>query len=855
MTEAATRPPHPAEGLPSPDPLEPLPLLRRELGTGPSGLSAREAARRLAVYGPNEVRRKARTSLGRELVRQLVRQLVHPLAMLLWAAAALAFVADIAVLGWAIVAVVIVNAAFALLQERQAEQAVETLARYLPEHAWVIRDGQPSAVESRELVPGDLLVLDEGAKVPADARLTDGGIEVDLSMLTGESAPAERIAGPGLAGAPLLQEPNLVFSGTTCTEGQAQAIVFATGDHTELGRIAALSQRTQRDPGPLERQVKKVAWLIAAVAVAMGAVFLVAGVAVGLPLTDSLIFAIGLLVANVPEGLLPIITLALAVGVRALARQGAVVKRLSAVETLGSTNVICTDKTGTLTRNRMRLQTVWTPEHGTDTGPWAGEVARTGALCTTVTQDAEGHLHGDPTEIALIDGARAHGAPVDLAGRDASRQAVFRFDPRLRLMSVVQEAEPGGARVIVKGAPEAVVGALDRGDTAAALAAADRLAHDGMRVLAVAVRDLPKGAATPARRQDAEGGLRLLGLVGLYDPPRPEVAEAVRRCHDAGVRVHIVTGDNGATAAAVGREVGIGVPDLTVVAESEAVGDQELDQLLAQGNAEVVFARSSPETKLHVADTLRAHGQIVAMTGDGVNDAPALHRAHIGVAMGRSGTDVAREAAAMVLTDDNFVTIVAAIESGRRVYDNVRKFIVYIFAHATPEVVPFLVFALSAGTIPLPLTVLQTRHRPRHRDPPRPRPRTGTSRAGRHEPSAAAELAGGPGTPLHQAYVTATTATFAGIVTCQVGTAMAARTDHAALREIGLFTNPLLLAGIAFELVFTAALVYAPPLQDLFGTAALSLDVVALIATFPVLVWGTDELRRWARRARRSTNA
>ncbi|MFD7915988.1 cation-translocating P-type ATPase [Streptomyces sp. NPDC059752] len=894
MTEAATRPPFPANGLPlSPDPLEPLPLLRRELGTGPSGLSAREAARRLAVYGPNEVRRKARTSLGRELVRQLV----HPLAMLLWAAAALAFVADIAVLGWAIVAVVVVNAAFALLQERQAEQAVETLARYLPEHAWVIRDGQPSAVESRELVPGDLIVLDEGAKVPADARLTDGGIEVDLSMLTGESAPAERVAGPGLAGAPLLQEPNLVFSGTTCTEGQAQAIVFATGDHTELGRIAALSQRTQRDPSPLERQVKKVAWLIAAVAVAMGAVFLVAGVAVGLPLTDSLIFAIGLLVANVPEGLLPIITLALAVGVRALARQGAVVKRLSAVETLGSTNVICTDKTGTLTRNRMRLQTVWTPEHGTSKGPWAGELARAGALCTTVTRDAEGHLYGDPTEIALVEGAGAHGAPIDLDRRDAGRQVLFRFDPRLRLMSVVQEAEPDGAHIIVKGAPEAVVGTLDGGDPTAALAAADRLAHDGMRVLAVAVRDLPKGAATPARRHDAESGLRLLGLVGLYDPPRPEVAEAVRRCHDAGVRVHVVTGDNGATAAAVAREVGIGVPRLAVVAQSEAVGDQELDQLLAHGDAEVVFARSAPETKLHVADTLRAHGQIVAMTGDGVNDAPALHRAHIGVAMGRSGTDVAREASTMVLTDDNFATIVAAIESGRRVYDNVRKFIVYIFAHATPEVVPFLVFALSAGTVPLPLTVLQilaidlgTETLPalalgRERAepgvmsrPPRPSSQGVISRdmlirswgwlgtvsaalvmtaffyvlwrAGWHpgDPT-------GPGTPLHHAYVTATTATFAGIVTCQVGTAMAARTDHAALREIGLFTNHLLLAGIAFELVFTAALVYAPPLQDLFGTAALSLDVVALIATFPVLVWGTDELRRWARRTRRSTNA
>ncbi|MFE0601510.1 cation-translocating P-type ATPase [Streptomyces sp. NPDC058892] len=899
MTEPAGRPRFPADGPPpSPDPLEPLPLLRRELGTGPSGLSAREAARRLAVYGPNEVHRKARTSLGRELVRQLV----HPLALLLWAAAALAFVADTPVLGCAIVAVVVVNAAFALLQERQAEQAVETLARYLPERAWVIRDGQPSAVESRELVPGDLIVLDEGAKVPADARLTDGGIEVDLSMLTGESAPAERVAGPGLAGAPPLQEPNLVFSGTTCTEGQARAIVFATGGHTELGRIAALSQRTRRDPSPLERQVKKVAWLIAAVAGAMGVVFLLAGMAVGLPLTDSLVFAIGLLVANVPEGLLPIITLALAVGVRSLARQGAVVKRLSAVETLGSTNVICTDKTGTLTRNRMRLQTVWTPGHGTDDGPWAAELARAGALCTTVTRDAEGHLHGDPTEVALVEGAAARGAPVDLADRDSGRRAVFRFDPRLRLMSVVQETAPRGARVVVKGAPEAVARALDAGGEGdagggdAALAAADRLAHDGMRVLAVAVRDLTKGAVIPARRDEAESGLRLLGLVGLYDPPRPEVAEAVRRCHEAGVRVHVVTGDNGATAAAVAREVGIGVPGLALVAQAETVGDQELDRLLAPGDAEVVFARSSPETKLHVADTLRAHGQIVAMTGDGVNDAPALHRAHIGVAMGRSGTDVAREAATMVLTDDNFATIVAAIESGRRVYDNVRKFIVYIFAHTTPEVVPFLVFALSAGAVPLPLTVLQilaidlgTETLPalalgRERAepgvmsrPPRPSSQGVISRdmlirswgwlgtvsaalvmtaffsvlwrAGWHpgDPT-------GPGTPLHHAYVTATTATFAGIVTCQVGTAMAARTDHAALREIGLFTNRLLLAGIAFELAFTAALVYAPPLQDLFGTAALSPDVVALIATFPVLVWGTDELRRWARRTRRATD-
>ncbi|WMX48445.1 cation-transporting P-type ATPase [Streptomyces roseicoloratus] len=709
------------------------------------------------------------------------------------------------------------------------------------------------------------------------------------------------MAAAGLLGAPLLEEPNLVFSGTTCVEGQARAVVFATGPHTELGRIAALSQRTRREASPLERQVRKVAWLIAGVATGMGVVFLVVGVAVGLPVTDSLMFAIGLLVANVPEGLLPTITLALAVGVRVLARRGALVKRLSAVETLGSTGVICTDKTGTLTRNRMRLRALWTPEHGVEPGPWAQELVRTAALCTTVTQDADGEPHGDPTEAALVAGADEYGAPVDPDHRDAGRLALFRFDPRLRLMSVVQRDEwaPGRVRIVVKGAPEAVLARLrPEGGADRARAAAQELAEGGMRVLAVAVRDLPTLTERPSRRQDAESNLTLLGLVGLYDPPRSEVEAAVRRCHEAGVRVHVVTGDNGATAAAVAREVGIGLPRLQVVATSETLADDELDRLLTDDDAEIVFARSSPETKLKVADALRAHGRIVAMTGDGVNDAPALHRAHIGVAMGRSGTDVAREAAAMVLTDDDFATIVTAIESGRRVYDNVRKFIVYIFAHATPEIVPFLVFALSAGAVPLPLTVLQilaidlgTETLPalalgRERSepgimerPPRP-PHQGVisrdmlvrSWGYLGLTSAALVMVGyfyvlwragwqpgdptGSGSTLHHAYVTATTATFAGIVTCQVGTAFAARTDHAALRDIGVLSNPLLLAGIAFELAFTAALVYAPPLQHLFGTAALPLDVVLLVATFPVLVWGTDELRRvWRRRRQRTSSA
>ncbi|TMR41023.1 cation-translocating P-type ATPase [Actinomadura geliboluensis] len=869
---------------PSADPREPLPLLRRELGTGDRGLSAREAARRLAVYGPNQVRRREK----RSLVRLLTGQLAHPLALLLWGAGALAFIAGMAVLGWAILAVILINAVFALLQEHQAERAVEALAAYLPEQAHVVRDGRRQAVEAAGLVPGDLIVLAEGDKIPADARLTDGAVEVDLSMLTGESAPVERVAAPAREGAPLLREPNLVFSGTTCTGGEARAIVFATGGHTELGRIAALSQRAPRRDSPLEVQVKKVAWLIAAVAVGMGAVFLLIGALVGLPLRDALMFAIGLLVANVPEGLLPTITLALAVGVRVLAKQGAVVKRLSAVETLGSTNVICTDKTGTLTQNRMRLQAHWTPETGiVTTAAPPPALAEAMTECTTVSVAESGGLQGDPTEIALVEGAGTDAAALP-AARDDRRRAIFRFDARLRLMSTVGQ-HGDRLTVYVKGAPEAVLARTTGADRATVMAIVDDLARRGLRVLAVAVRELPPGGEVPERREEAETGLRLLGLVGLYDPPRPQVADAVRRCHDAGLRVHIVTGDNGATAAAVAAEVGIGVPRLRVVAESEEVHDDALDELLT-GDAEIVFARSSPETKLKVADALRAHGRVVAMTGDGANDAPALHQAHIGVAMGRSGTDVAREASTMVLTDDNFATIVTAIESGRRVYDNVRKFILYIFAHAVPEIVPFLVFALSGGLVPLPLTVLQilaidlgTETLPAlalgrepaepgiMNRPPRPSSQGVISRdmlirawgylglvsaalvmlvffyvlwrAGWHpgDPT-------GKGAALHHAYLTATTATFAGLVTCQIGTAMAARTDHASLREVGLASNPLLLAGIAFEVLFAAALIYLPPLQDLFGTAALPWDVLAIIAVFPLIVWGTDELRRWNRR-------
>jgi calcium-translocating P-type ATPase len=895
------------------DRTEPIELLLRDLRTSRTGLSQREARRRLVVHGPNELRRRG----GPTWPRELLRQLVHPLALLLWAAGALALVAGTQVLAAAIVAVIVLNALLAFIQEQQAERAVEALERFLPPQASVLRDGGRATVAASELVPGDLLLIEEGDRISADARVVDGAVEVDLSTLTGESAPVTRSVGSGDARAPLLEAPNLLFSGTTCTAGEAGAVVVATGMATELGRIAALSQRVGREESPLESQVRHVARLIAAVAVGAGLAFVPLGtLGAGLALGDAAVFAIGLLVANVPEGLLPTITLALAVGVRGLARRGALVKRLSAVETLGSTTVVCTDKTGTLTENRMRITRVWTAATGhldlegealldaVRTRPAVVALAQVATRCNNAEPAAydSDTASGDPTEIALAGLAVGLGEAGSIAARERGRRAEFRFDPGRRLMTTVDEVD-GLLRAHVKGAPEAVLArsewistrdgevALDGGRRRDVQAAVDAYAGEGLRVLALASRDLPQDVAVPEDRDSVESGLTLLGLVALLDPPRPEVADAVAACHAAGIRIVVITGDYGITAAEIARRVGIAREGVEIVtgAELEQMSERQLDQLLRR-RGELIFARSSPEAKLRIADALRDQGEVVAMTGDGVNDAPALRRADIGVAMGRSGTDVAREASTMVLTDDNFATIVRAIEEGRRVYDNVRKFVFYIFVHATPEVVPFLLFALSGGAIPLPLTVAQilaidlgTETLPAvalGREPAepgvmerRPRPRTEgvirramLVRAWLFLGAVSAVLALGAffftlrragwspgddvsqGTPLHHDYLKATTMTFAAIVVCQIGTALAARTERASLRSIGLFSNPLLLWGFLFEVAFLAAVVYVPFLQDAFGTAPLGPQDWLLLAPLPAIVWGADELRRYAAR-------
>jgi calcium-translocating P-type ATPase len=901
--------PLPEPGVGPVDPEEDLTRLLRDLRTRPEGLAGREAARRLVSAGPNELVRTP----GPAWWSELVAQLIHPLALLLWLAALLAGASGSAPLAVAIVAVIVLNALFAFFQERHAERAVEALAEYLPPHATVLRDRRQTRVEARELVPGDVIVVGEGDRISADARVLSGSVEVDLSALTGVSLPVRRAPGGGPA-APLLEANDLLFTGTTCTAGECRAVVFATGMRTEIGRIAALSQRVEHAPSPLEVQVLHIARLIAIVAVATGVGFLVIGTLfTGLSLTDTLSFAIGLLVANVPEGLLPTITLALAVGVRLLARQGAVVKRLSAVETLGSTSVLCTDKTGTLTLNQMRAVRWWAggDEYAEGSSPSGPAVARLGTavtLCSNVTgePDDPASWTGDATELALVRLAASFPSREDTWDRVLQ----FHFDPSLRRMSTLDRH--GDLLVLhAKGAPEellprcARVAGSDGTDAPLTDAMRVRLdelvrgwATDGLRVLAVADRRVPAGTEPGEGDRDAmERDLTLLGVVGLVDPPRPEVSPAVALCHDAGIRLLVVTGDHALTARRVAEEVGIGRGGLRVVGgrELDAMPEHELDALL-EGEGEIVFARSSPEAKMRIADALQARGHVVGMTGDGVNDAPALRRADIGVAMGLSGTDVAREAATMVLTDDNFATVVSAVAEGRRVYDNVRKFIVYIFAHATPEVVPFLVYAFAGGAVPLPLTVMQilaidlgTETLPAlalGREPAEPglmeRPPRDRSAGVIDGPMLARAwallggvsavlvtalflgtlVAGGwsPGTdvgsgPMHDLWRQATTMTFLGIVACQVGTAMAARTSRASLAAIGLTTNRLLLWGIAFELVFAAAVVILPPAQAVFGTERPEPWQLLALLPFPVLVWGADELWRWSRRRRERSGA
>lgn len=856
-------------------------------------MSAAQAAERLARYGPNQLHPGTRTP---ELVKFL-RQFKNFFALLLTAGALLAFMAEALdphrgnlAIGIALLAVVLLNALFTYLQEHRSEQIMESFRRMLPNRVTVIREGREQRIEAWRLVPGDVMVLSEGDAVPADGRLIEEHrLKIDLSSVTGESEPQLRTL--ECTHPDILESRNMAFSGTLVQSGDGKALVFATGMATRIGHIVGLTRSVEEAETPLRRELKHFIRIISAIAIVLGVVFFVAGELMGRGELASLIFAIGIIVANVPEGLLPTVTLALSMATRRMAARKALVRNLESVETLGSTSVICTDKTGTLTQNRMSVSTVVVDGRAFAAldpqlrrQPGLETAWETMVLCNNAALSEDGYI-GDPTEGALL--AYAERLRPTKALHDMTRTLELPFDSATRRMITVCRSPEGRCRAYAKGAPEVILAMcmeMELNGRRVPLSAARRrraeeayrhLAGRGERIITLAYRD---GGLDEA---GAPGGFVFLGLVGLLDPPRPEVPEAIARCRSAGVRVIMITGDYGLTAEAIARQVGlIGERGRVVRGEQLAgLGDEALGQLLEE--PELVFARTSPEHKLRIVRALQARGEVVTVTGDGVNDAPALKHADMGVSMGRSGTEVAREASHMVLLDDNFATIVAAIEEGRTIYANIRKFIAYILTSNVPEILPFI--ALVLLDVPLALTVVlilcidlgtdilpalglgaERPERDVMRHPPRPRgehlltPGLLLRSYGILGPLQAAGgffafftvlfdggwqwgQSLGSGEPL---YRTAVTAFFAAVIFCQVANALATRTQHESLFRVGLLSNRLVLLGIAVELALLGAIAYLPPCNAFFGTAPLAAWQLALGLPFAVGIVAVEELRK-----------
>jgi magnesium-transporting ATPase (P-type) len=891
------------------------------LGSSRTGLEDAEVAARRRELGPNVLPRQPR----RAWYLELAENFVHLMALLLWVAAVLAWLGGMPELAWAIVAVVLLNGAFSYVQQYEAERAIDALEALLPRQVTVRRANRIAQIAASDVVPGDVLVLSEGAAIPADARLIEAQrLRVDAAALTGESRPLARRAEPSdPAGRQAIDLPNVVFAGTAIATGTGEAVVFATVGRTEFGRIARLTQVQAARPGPLQREMLRVTRVISALAVLLGVAFFALGTLVkGLSPLEGFLFAVGIIVANVPEGLLPTITLALAMAVRRMAGRRALVRQLAKVEALGATTVIVTDKTGTLTENEMTVREAWVAErtfrfsgagydvHGTieaarddeEGGRLLRELLRTAALCCDAhlaePKEDAGPI-GDPTEIAiLVAAAKAGLSSTVLAGWP--RLGEVPFDSVRKRMTTLQLVD-GVTVACVKGAPSEVLARctrvrsthgtmrLDERLRGVIEAENDRLVRRAMRTLAVAMRPLDAGARD-GREWDAdavERDLTLLGLLAMEDPPRPEVPRAIRSCREAGVRVLMATGDDPRTAGAIGRQIGLydGSPRIVTGRELDAMDDSQLARLLQ--DAQPMFARVAPEHKLRLVETLQGLGEVVAVTGDGVNDAPALKRAEVGVAMGATGTDVAREAADLVLTDDDFASVVAAIEEGRAIYDNLRKFMTYILASNVPEIVPFVAFVLL--DIPLPLTVMQILAvdlgtdlapalalgaDPPERDVMRRPPRSRSERLLDARTLARAYLWLGPleaalgmlaffyaywlagfapwaALPASgEPYRTATTMSLAGIVACQVGNAFACRSAHESVRRIGLRGNRLLILGISLEVGLLLAFIYVAPLAHVFGLAPLDARHWALLIAFPAVIVLLEELRKAAVRGR-----
>jgi Ca2+-transporting ATPase len=909
-----------------------VPAVFSSLETGPEGLSSDEAAARLSLYGPNRIHAVKPVSLD---YQRLIIQVVHPMALLLWGAGLIAILGGRPVLGLVIWVVVLVNAFFSFLQEYRAERAISSLETLLPDYARVLRGGAEASLPSREIVPGDILILAEGDNIPADARvIQEFGLRVNNANLTGEAMPVRKTSEASLRlDLTEVEQMNLVFAGTSVAAGTCRAVVYSTGAMTQFGRIASLTQAPPPAGSHLQTEMNRVTRLLTLVALGIGAwAFYWSAWQEGVPWLNAFLLAIAIIVAVIPEGLVPTLTLSLAIAVQRLARRGVLVKTLAMMETLGTTSVICTDKSGTLTQNQMTVREIWSggmrflvsgngyepigefsppPDHPADREDLhflltAGTLCNNSRLLPPSRERAKWSYLGDQTEAALrVLGLKAGVEEAD-AQTEYPRISEIPFDAGRKRMSTIHRR--GDAEVaFVKGAPREVLHLcthirmhgedlpLEQELRVQILAANDEYARNALRVLALAFRPLParSGAGADFSADSVERGLVFLGLAAMMDPPRPEVADAIERCKRAGIRLVMITGDYGLTADSLARRVGMLTttnPRILTGSELDQLSEAQLQVLL---NQEVIFARMAPEHKLRLVAAFQARGDVVAVIGDGVNDAPALRKADIGVAMGISGTDVAREAADIVLTDDNFGAVANAVEEGRTVFDNLRKFSTYIFASNVPEMMPLVltalfdlpmaltvtqILAIDMGTDLLPALALGT-EKPEPdvmTRPPRKRtqPLLDGGIAARsiwlgliesvlcyagflfvyywRDPAGWQDLLRPIWQPFGElrlsesgrTYILATTVFMAGLVSAQIGNAFACRTVRERVRKLGFLSNRFLLVSVAAEAVLLLGMMYIPLLASLFEVTPIPVWLWGLLILFGPVLYILEKTRK-----------
>lgn len=889
-----------------------------KIDSSKSGLTDQEAQKRMEKYGKNVIATTQRQSM----LKTFLTNFTSMMAILLWIAGFIALLTGTPELGIAIWLVNIINGVFSFWQQYRAQQATSALQKLLPSYVKVVRNGQSNKILASELVPGDIVTLNSGDNIPADGRLlTADSLEVNQSSLTGESTTVNKEIDiqteEALKRAGKYAEANLVYEGTSVVNGSGVFVVLATGMATEFGQIASLTTSVTDVKSPLQKELDILTRQLSMIAIVIGILFFIAAVFfVGYPWAKAFIFALGMVVAFIPEGLLPTVTLSLAMAVQKMAKKNALVKHLNSVETLGETTVICSDKTGTLTKNEMTIEKVWLPNanytvSGTGYEPNGIvkkgakridlsqekdllQLLRIGSLCNdSAIEEKNDHyqLVGSPDEGSIL--ILAAKADYDLIDeqKDYPRKSELPFDSKRKRMSTIHTHD-NQQYVFTKGGITEVLSCcqnyLKNGQIAPLddtlkkqiLTQNDSFAKDGLRTLAFAYRPLKSNEELTI--ENCEQNLIFVGITASQDPPRENVMDAIQKCHDAAIRIIMVTGDYGLTAESIARKIGIVKSDDVRVITGDDLAAMSEATLKENLRHEIIFARVAPEQKYRVVSTLQSLGEVVASTGDGVNDAPALKKADIGVAMGITGTDVAKEAADMILTDDNFTSIVNAIEEGRTVYNNIRKFLLYILNSNMPEAIPSLLFLISKGTIPLPLTVMQILTIDLGTDMlPALGLATEQTEAGtmKKPPRKQSEhlltkqiilkafawygllaslisigaylfvnhLNGWPSVALAsngKVYAMATTMTLAAIVFCQIGAVFNCRTEKQSLFQIGLFSNKRILGGIIFEVILITCLMYLPFLQKLFGTTGIQLQDWLFLICIPLPLILIEEIRK-----------